>query len=162
MAARWKPTRVKASVSERGGQLQIVLEGGVLWQRFLPDGRRHTIAVYYRHDVINLWRYANGDQTGDNLLALKGTVLGSLSDETVAELRSSLRAGVDGIGEAKANPQCIETKATAAKPTPTFTAADFNIGATFQEMVLIVNTLFRSAGGAIYGLQARGSLWMWW
>lgn len=89
----------KGPVREQAETLQIVLEGGVLRQRFLVDGRKQTIAVYLRDDVINLGRYAGAvDHDSDYLLALKGSVIGSVPDSAVATLRSQAARGLDGIG----------------------------------------------------------------
>ena len=88
----------KGPVEEQEATLQLVIEGGVLRQRFLADGRRHTVAVYYRDDVINLKGYIGVPrESTDYLEALKGTVIGSVPDTTVTKLRSRAPNGVDGI-----------------------------------------------------------------
>jgi CRP-like cAMP-binding protein len=88
----------KGPVEEREAELQLVLEGGVLRQRFLADGRRHTVAVYYRDDVINLVGYIGaGRQNTDYLMALEGSVIGSVPDAAVNEVRSMAPKGLDGI-----------------------------------------------------------------
>jgi CRP-like cAMP-binding protein len=80
---------------ERDATLQMVLEGGVLRQRFLPDGSRQTVAVYYRDDVINLVGYV-GPRTEhtDYLMALEGSVIGEVPDATVQELRAHAPDGM--------------------------------------------------------------------
>lgn len=89
----------KGAVAEQAFALQIVLEGAVLRQRFLADGRRHTVAVYYRDDAINLGRYAGANAPDtDYLLALKGSVIGSVPDDVVKRLRGLAGPGFDGIG----------------------------------------------------------------
>lgn len=82
-------------IAERDATLQMVLQGGVLRQRFLPDGSRQTVAVYYRDDVINLIGYV-GPRTeeSDYLVALEGTVVGEVPDPVVQELRSSFPDGM--------------------------------------------------------------------
>lgn len=72
-----QPYAIKGQVHEQQETLQLVLEGAVLRQRFLGDGRTHTVAVYYRDDVINLMAYAGAEpDTSDYLLAAKGSVIG--------------------------------------------------------------------------------------
>lgn len=89
----------KGTLHEQAATLQLVLEGCVLRQRFLADGRRHTIAVYYRDDVINLMGYVGaGQQSADYLLALKGSIVGSVPDAAVSEIRAMTLPRVDGIG----------------------------------------------------------------
>ena len=89
----------KGPVTEKAATLQIVLEGAVLRQRFLADGRRHTVAVYYQDDVINLGRYAGARcQDSDYLLAVKGSVVGSVADDVVSTLRAEAAPGLDGMG----------------------------------------------------------------
>ncbi|MGN6102457.1 MAG: Crp/Fnr family transcriptional regulator [Devosia sp.] len=89
----------KGPLDERKATLQLVLEGGVLRQRFLADGRRHTIAVYYRDDVINLMGYiGSGRGNTDYLLVLKGSVIGSVPDAAVHAMRSLAAPGLDGVG----------------------------------------------------------------
>jgi hypothetical protein len=79
----------KGPVAESEATLQLVVAGGVMRQRFLADGRQHTVAVYYGDDVINLMGYIAAPRTNtDYLLALKGTVIGSVSDAAVAGIRS--------------------------------------------------------------------------
>lgn len=80
---------------ERDATLQMVLDGGVLRQRFLPNGSRQTVAVYYRDDVINLIGYvgSRSEQT-DYLLALEGSVIGEVPDGTVQELRAHAPDGM--------------------------------------------------------------------
>ncbi|WP_197279376.1 Crp/Fnr family transcriptional regulator [Devosia sp. A16] len=86
------------ALSEVGGQLQIVLEGAVLRQRFLPDGRCQTVAVYHRDDVINLSRFVHhGAAETDLLVALKGAVVGTVNPEEVERLRRLSLRGVDGM-----------------------------------------------------------------
>lgn len=90
----------RGTVREEEATLQLVLEGAVLRQRFLPDGRSHTVAIYFRDDVLNLGGYigsAINRRAGDHLMALKATVIGSVPDACVAEMRSSAPAGQDGI-----------------------------------------------------------------
>ncbi|HEY9013183.1 MAG TPA: Crp/Fnr family transcriptional regulator [Devosia sp.] len=89
----------KGPVAEKASSLQIVLEGAVLRQRFLADGRRHTVAVYYQDDVINLGRYAGAAASEtDYLLAVKGSVIGSVADDMVNMLRAEAAPGLDGVG----------------------------------------------------------------
>jgi len=89
---------VKGQVHEQKETLQLVLEGAVLRQRFLGDGRTHTVAVYYRDDVINLMSYAGVERTtSDFLLAARGTVIGSVPDAEVARLRGT-DTNRDGVG----------------------------------------------------------------
>lgn len=88
----------KGPLDERDATLQLVLEGGVLRQRFLADGRRQTVAVYYQDDVINLTGYIGaGRQSRDYLLVLKGSVIGSVPDAAVSRMRSLAAPGQDGI-----------------------------------------------------------------
>lgn len=92
------PHEQKGAVDERNATLQMVLEGAVLRQRFLADGRRHTIAVYYRDDVINLMGYSGLRQhDSDYLLALEGTVVGYVPDDAVHEMQAKA-PGHYGIG----------------------------------------------------------------
>ena len=55
-----RPYARNGSVDEQAATLNIILEGGVLRQRVLRNGRVQTVAVYFRDDVINLSVYANG------------------------------------------------------------------------------------------------------
>jgi CRP-like cAMP-binding protein len=88
----------KGPLEERAETLQLVLEGGVLRQRFLADGRRHTVGVYYRDDVINLMGYVDSSRKStDYLLALKGSLIGYVPDAGVADMRAMAPAGQDGI-----------------------------------------------------------------
>ena len=88
----------KGPLDERAETLQLVLEGGVLRQRFLADGRRSTVGVYYRDDVINLMGYVgNGRPNTDFLLALKGSIIGYVPDTSVARMRAVAPAGQDGM-----------------------------------------------------------------
>lgn len=82
---RSAPYEQSGTVAEREATLQLVLDGCVMRQRFLSDGRVHTVAVYFPDDVINLGRYAHssGEET-DYLLALEGTVIGSIPYYAVA------------------------------------------------------------------------------
>lgn len=85
-------------LEERAETLQFVLEGAVLRQRFLADGRRHTLAVYYRDDVINLRGYVGTPHKNiDNLTALKGSVIGYVGNEHVRAMRAAAPLGLDGI-----------------------------------------------------------------
>lgn len=78
-----------ADLDEREATLQIVLEGGVLRQRFLPDGKRQTVAVYFRDDVVNLTGYVGAPtRRSDYLLALEGTVIGEVPDATFRDIRA--------------------------------------------------------------------------
>ncbi len=88
----------RVQVEERNANLQMVLEGAVLRQRFLADGRRHTVAVYYRDDVINLMGYiGTGRGHSDYLVALHGSVIGYVPDPAVRQMRSMAPAGHDGM-----------------------------------------------------------------
>jgi CRP-like cAMP-binding protein len=88
----------RGPLDERADTLQLVLEGAVMRQRFLADGRRHSVAVYYRDDVINLKGYISSPyQNTDYLMALKGSVIGYVSDDRVVELRGMAPVGHDGI-----------------------------------------------------------------
>jgi len=88
----------KGPLEEREATLQLVLEGGVLRQRFLADGRRHTVAVYYQDDVVNLRGYIGASKRNtDYLLVLKGSVIGSVPNATVSEVRAMAPVGKDGI-----------------------------------------------------------------
>ncbi len=89
----------KASrLHEREATLQIVLEGGVLRQRFLPDGKRQTVAVYYRDDVINLTGYVGASSEGaDYLVALQGSLVGEVPDRTLEVIRTGSPPGKDGM-----------------------------------------------------------------
>jgi len=88
----------KGPLDERAETLQLVLEGGVLRQRFLADGRRHTVGVYFRDDVINLKGYVDSSRKStDYLLALKGSVIGYVPDANVAKMRAMAPAGRDGM-----------------------------------------------------------------
>jgi CRP-like cAMP-binding protein len=78
--------------------LQMVLDGGVLRQRFLPNGKRQTVAVYFRDDVINLAGYVGSvSDQADYLMALQGTVVGEVPDAAVREMRAGSAAGTDGM-----------------------------------------------------------------
>ncbi len=82
-------------LAERDATLQMVLDGGVLRQRFLPDGSRQTVAVYYRDDVINLIGYVGPRaEHSDYLMALPGTVVGEVPDPVVQELRAHTPDGM--------------------------------------------------------------------
>ena len=86
------------SVNEQPSTLNIVLDGGVLRQRVLSNGRVQTVAVYFREDVINLVNYASGKPRGtDYLLALKGSVIGSIPYHVVAILQSAPTDKRDGM-----------------------------------------------------------------
>lgn len=88
----------RGTVEERADTLQLVLEGGVLRQRFFADGRRHTVAIYYRDDVINLMGFVErGRKNTDYLMALKGAVIGYVPNATVAEIRAMAPSGFDGV-----------------------------------------------------------------
>ena len=68
-----RPYARNGSVDEQASTLNIILDGGVLRQRVLSNGRVQTVAVYFRDDVINLGIYASGRPSGkDYLLALEG------------------------------------------------------------------------------------------
>lgn len=85
------------TISEFGGNLQMVLQGGVLRQRFLTDGRHQTTAIYYSDDVINLSRFVRDTGGADHFLALRGTVLASVSPEMVKQLREMSQSRIDGM-----------------------------------------------------------------
>src|SRR5690606_9191506 len=85
------------TISERDGNLQMVLDGAVLRQRHLSDGRCQTVAVYYRDDVINLARFVRKHESRDHLVALRGTMVGSVEPAVVKELRQMSLSGVDGM-----------------------------------------------------------------
>lgn len=73
------PYKKTGAVDEHQSNLQLVLEGGVLRQRLLSNGRQQNVGVYFRDDVINLELYATGQvRDTDHLLALEGTVIGSI------------------------------------------------------------------------------------
>jgi CRP-like cAMP-binding protein len=89
--------RKQEMISERDGNLQMVVEGTVVRQRIMADGRCQTIAVYQRDDVINLSRFVRKQANTDNLVALSGSVLASVEPAVVEELRQMSTSGVDGM-----------------------------------------------------------------
>ncbi len=84
-------------ISERDGNLQMVIEGAVVRQRILANGRCQAIAVYFRDEITNLSRFIRKHETRDTLVALRGTVMGSVAPEVVEELRQMSRSGIDGM-----------------------------------------------------------------
>jgi len=74
-----------------------VLEGVVVRQRVLRDGRCQTLAIYQRDDVVNLDHFVRKKQTEDNLIALRGCVLASVEPDMVEELRHMSVTGIDGM-----------------------------------------------------------------
>lgn len=83
------------NVEEHESTLQMVLEGGVLRQRFLPDGSGQTVAVYYRNDVINLTGYVGSPaRNADYLMALEGTIVGEVPDSTLQSMRADAPEGM--------------------------------------------------------------------
>ena len=94
-----RPYGRNGKVDEQATTLNIVLEGGVLRQRVLSNGRVQTVAVYFRDDVINLSVYANGkDVRTDYLLALEGSIIGSVPYHVVATIQSGSTGRFDGLG----------------------------------------------------------------
>ena len=94
-----RPYARNGSVDEQASTLNIILDGGVLRQRVLSNGRVQTVAVYFRDDVINLGIYASGRPSGkDYLLALEGSVIGSVPYHAVATIQSEATGKRDGIG----------------------------------------------------------------
>jgi CRP-like cAMP-binding protein len=94
-----RPHARNGSVNEQAFTLNIVLNGGVLRQRVLSNGRVHTVAVYFRDDVINLALYASGKMRGtDYLLALEGAVIGSVPYHVVAIIQAAATDKRDGMG----------------------------------------------------------------
>lgn len=88
----------RSAIDQRLGNLQIVLEGGVLRQRYLSDGRLQTMAVYYRDDVINLGDYVGPrKRRPDDLVALGGTVIGYVPDAVVNDFCSQAPGGTEGL-----------------------------------------------------------------
>ena len=94
-----RPFTKNGSVDEQAATLNIILEGGVLRQRVLRNGRVQTVAVYFRDDIINLSGYVNGKRIGtDYLLVLEGSIIGSVPYHVVATIQSGSTGRFDGLG----------------------------------------------------------------
>jgi CRP-like cAMP-binding protein len=86
------------NVEQRALTINIILDGGVLRQRVLSNGKVQTVAVYFRDDVIDLCLYANGKpKERDYLLALQGSVIGSVPYNVMAGLESATSGKADGV-----------------------------------------------------------------
>ena len=95
---RGRPYAKNGNVDERASTINIILNGGVLRQRMLSNGNVQTVAVYFRDDVINLCLYASGKaRDTDYLLALEGSVIGSVPYHVMATMQSAAPAGRDGM-----------------------------------------------------------------
>ena len=93
-----RPFARHSRVDEQASTLNIVLYGGVLRQRVLTNGRVLTVAVYFRDDVINLGSYASGKpKRADYLLALKGSVIGSVPYDVVGTIQAASNDEHDGM-----------------------------------------------------------------
>jgi hypothetical protein len=92
------PFEKDEALQEGDSALQIVIDGGVLRQRYLTNGRLHTVALYLRNDVLNLGRYMGGKKlAGDHLVALKSTVIGTVPFYAVSAMRNTT-TGPLGVG----------------------------------------------------------------
>ena len=86
------------NVEQRALTVNIILDGGVLRQRVLSNGKVQTVAVYFRDDVIDLCLYANGKaRERDYLLALQGSIIGSVPYHVVASLQSATSGKANGM-----------------------------------------------------------------
>ncbi len=84
-------------LSERNGNLQMVLEGTVVRQRLLADGRSQIVAIYQRDDVVNLSTFLDRPPAADTLIALRGTVMASVPAPVVEHLRQLSLTAEDGM-----------------------------------------------------------------